>query len=176
LTSITAIEYTSITSIVKINKNQIAGNVSTYLWIWDYTTGEFIKKIDLGITITGLLKINKNQIIYSSGYLQLIYDLSTEEDINSIIDINNIYGSLLKISDKLIATSDNSSIKILEFPKLRCVTKFTVHTSPVRDLIKFSKNKIVSCYIDLTIKVWDLKTAKCLKKLLRKKYIVVLVD
>ena len=68
---------------------------------------------------------------------------------------------LLLESGELISCSDDSTIKMWDLGKSKCVRTLTGHTKLVRAIKMSPSGALVSGSEDGTIKTWDLETGQC---------------
>ena len=129
---------------------------SNYISIWNYKTGECVKKI-YGKTGPGSVeRVLDDCIIFKYDDKQLgIYNFKTEEMISTLNCLSEMSCPPLSLPDGNIITGhSDGTVKIWNTKTGECLQDFTAHEKQVSSLCRLSNGMLVSASEDGTIKSW----------------------
>jgi WD40 repeat protein len=136
------------------------------LIIWDVERGQILKKIRAGRTaINGLAISADDRVIATCGADGQIYvwDSSSAEQDRTMGQPGEVYHSIAFSHDgKLLAAGGDSSVAIFDFDLGSIVWRKFDHSGVVKDVSFASQNRLISCSLDGSARLWDVASGESL--------------
>lgn len=144
------------------DQNKLMGINSGVLYLWDMDTGQLIKKLNTGSKArSGIRLENGNYMIRNNeGDIYAIKgDLSSYELINT----QGAVYSFCQIKKTEFALGRNQSIHIMEAEKNSIFSILKGFDEIYISLLHIGNGRIISGSNKATLRIWDMKTSKCIK-------------
>lgn len=145
-----------------INPNYILGINSGNLFLWDLETGDLIKKLNTGNKSRCAIRLENGNYLTRNNNGD-IYSIKSDLSTNELISIQGAVYSFCQLSNNEFALGRNQSIHIMEAEKNSICSILKGYDEIYLSLLDFADGKIISGSNKATLRIWDIKTAKCLK-------------
>ncbi len=154
-----------------IGNNRIASYVSGNIKIWDFKTGQILKRFQKYREITNefrsIIPFNGSRIIttlssYPSESGFATWNVDTGE-ITQLFGVDEkMATNLLQIDHNhfIAAHVDNMSLRLWNISTEQSIRAFNGHTDYIQGLQKWDENTFASCSLDGSLRLWDIITGE----------------
>lgn len=144
------------------DQNKLMGINSGVLYLWDMDTGQLIKKLNTGSKArSGIRLENGNYLIRNNE--GDIYSIKGDLSSYELINTQGAVYSFCQIQKTEFALGRNQSIHIMEAEKNSIFSILKGFDEIYISLLHLGNGRIISGSNKATLRIWDMKTSKCMK-------------
>lgn len=142
--------------------NKLMGINSGILYLWDMDNGQLIKKLNTGTKARSGIRLENGKYLIRNNEGD-IYSIKSDLSSSELINTQGAVYSFCQIKKTEFALGRNQSIHIMEAEKNSIFSILKGFDEIYISLLHLGNGRILSGSNKATLRLWDMKTSKCMR-------------